>query len=77
MKKKLYRNTKERLLGGVLAGLADYYGHDVVFYRLLYIILLILTGFMPGVLIYVVAWLMLPEPPRIEPLDTADYKVCE
>jgi len=30
----LYRNTEDKLVAGVLAGLADYYEQDVVFYRL-------------------------------------------
>jgi phage shock protein C len=75
MKKKLYRDTDHKLVGGVLAGFANYYDQDPVFWRLGFIILLILTGLMPGVLIYLVAWVIIPVQPRIEPVDTADYTV--
>lgn len=61
MTKKLYRSKNNRWVAGVLAGLAEYYQHDPVLYRLSFILFLILTGFMPGVLIYAVAWFMIPE----------------
>ena len=75
MKKKLYRNAEHKLVAGVLAGLADYYENDVVFWRLGFIAALIITGFMPGVLIYLVAWVIIPELPTVEPVDKADYTV--
>ncbi|MFT5036813.1 MAG: phage shock protein C [Candidatus Azotimanducaceae bacterium] len=75
MKKKLYRNTEHKLVAGVLAGFADYYEQDVVFWRLLFVISLILTGLMPGLLIYAVCWIVIPERPTIEPVDAADYTV--
>lgn len=74
MSKKLYR-SKEKLLGGVLAGLADYFEQDVVAWRLGAIVLLILTGLMPGTLIYVIAWVVIPEEPLISPLSEEDYTV--
>ncbi len=58
--KRLYRNTKVGLVGGVLAGLADYFAQDVVLWRLGAIVLLILTGLMPGLLVYVIAWIIIP-----------------
>jgi phage shock protein C len=75
MKKKLYRNTDEKLLGGVLAGFAEYQNTDVVMWRLGFIVVLLLTGLMPGVLIYLVAWVIIPQKPIIEPVDAADYTV--
>lgn len=75
MKKKLYRNTEEGLLSGVLAGLAEYFEHDVVLYRLLFVVLLVLTGLMPGVLVYVAAYFIIPERPTIEPVSKEDYTV--
>mgnify|MGYP000923634219 CR=1 FL=1 len=77
MKKKLYRNTDEQMVAGVLAGLADYYEHDVVFYRLAFLVLLIVTGLMPGVLVYIGAWIIIPEKPSIEPVSEADYTIYD
>ncbi len=75
MMKKLYRNTEEAWVGGVLAGMADYFEQDVTLWRLSFIFLLFLTGFMPLLLLYVVAWIIVPVAPEIEPLDNADYTV--
>lgn len=77
MKKKLYRNTEEKLVAGVLSGLADYYESDVVMWRLGFVVALILTGLMPGVLVYFVAWVIIPEKPKIVPLDKTDYTVYQ
>lgn len=76
MKKKLYRNTEEKLVAGVLSGLADYYESNVVMWRLGFIVALIL-GFVPGVLVYFIAWVIIPEKPKIVPLDKTDYTVYQ
>jgi len=69
MKKKLYRSEKNRVIAGVFGGLAEYFGHDVVLWRLGAVILLILTGLMPGILCYFLAALIIPN--RVE----ADYTI--
>ena len=71
MKKKLVRNTKKKILGGVLSGLADYFNLDVTMVRLVYAVALIFTVFAPFGLLYVFAWVIIPP-------DTApDYEIVE
>ena len=70
--KRLYR-SKKRILGGVLQGFADYFGHDPILWRLGFIVLLLLTGIMPFGLIYVIAWVIIPLEPDIEPLRKENY----
>ncbi len=61
MSKKTYtRDTETALVGGVVAGLADYMDQDPVLFRLIAIGLLIVTGIFPGLLFYVFAWLFVP-----------------
>lgn len=55
--KRLYRNSEDRILGGVGGGLAAYFGIDPTIARLL----LILTFFISGPLIYIILWLIVPE----------------
>lgn len=69
MKKKLYRSRDDILLAGVMGGLAEYFEHDSTLWRLGFIIFLIITGIMPGVLLYVVAWLIIPQKPTFEYAD--------
>ena len=62
--RRLYRSTEESRLAGVCAGLADYLEIDPVMVRLLWLLVTIFTGFVPGVVGYLVAWLIVPEEPR-------------
>ncbi len=61
MKKKLTRNTKNALLAGVISGLADYFNQDVVLFRLLTATAFIFTGFFPVGVLYIIAWVIMPE----------------
>ena len=60
MEKKLYRSRTDRKICGVCAGLAKYFGMDVTIMRLL-AVLLVLFG--PGVLVYLICALVIPEEP--------------
>jgi phage shock protein C len=77
MKKSLYRNRENRLIAGVLSGLAKYFSQDPTFWRLGFVVFLVVTGFMPGVLIYIVAWIIIPEQPYIQPLHKEEYTVTD
>lgn len=56
--KKLFRNTDDRLLGGVCSGLSSYIGVDTVWIRLFFVAALFL-GF--GFLMYIILWIVMPE----------------
>jgi len=58
--KRLYRSNRERVLGGVAGGIADYFDVDPILIRLAWV-LLAFSGV--GVLAYVVAWIIIPEEP--------------
>lgn len=77
MNKRLYKNSKDGAFGGVLSGMSDYFGLDVVLWRIFFILFVLITGFFPGVLMYFVAWLIMPERPKVEPIDKTDYVVSE
>lgn len=57
---RLYRSNRERMFAGVAGGLAEYFGVDVVFVRLLWVLAFFMGG---GILIYLIAWLIIPENP--------------
>lgn len=63
MAKKLYRSRTDRKIAGVCGGLAEYFNIDPVITRIAAIILLI-PGGLPGLLPYVVLWLVVPEEPQ-------------
>src|SRR5690606_12039606 len=57
--KKLYRDPKNAIVGGVCAGLAAYFDVDAVWIRLAFVLLAFANGF--GFLVYLVLWLVTPE----------------
>ncbi|WP_027409326.1 PspC domain-containing protein [Anoxybacteroides tepidamans] len=60
MAKKLVRSTHDRKIAGVLGGLAAYFQIDSTMLRLLFVVLLLFTGMMPFMLLYVIAALIMP-----------------
>lgn len=63
--KRLYRSRTERMVGGVLGGLAEYLGGvDPVWLRIAYVLIAVASGFGPAVLIYIVAMIVIPEEPK-------------
>jgi phage shock protein C len=57
--KRLYRSRKGQMIAGVCAGLAEHFGVDVNLVRLAFAVFTIIFG--AGVLIYLAAWIILPE----------------
>ena len=60
--KRLYRSRKDRILGGVCGGMGKYFGVDPVLVRLLFVLLALGVG--SGIVLYIVAWLIVPEDPK-------------
>jgi len=58
--KKLRRPKEGRVLAGVALAFANYFGVDVVVSRLVWVLLLIPGGF-PGLIPYILCWLVIPE----------------
>lgn len=60
---KLLRARRGRWVAGVAQGMANWSGLPVVIVRLLWILALLPGGF-PGVIAYLVCWLLIPKAPR-------------
>jgi phage shock protein C len=58
---KLTRSTTDRVIAGVCAGLADYFGWPATRVRIGYVLLSIISAAFPGILVYLVLWFMIPE----------------
>jgi len=57
--RKLYRDTENGMVGGVLAGLGHYFGIDKVWLRIFLLIMIFAWG--TGVLAYIILWIVMPE----------------
>jgi phage shock protein PspC (stress-responsive transcriptional regulator) len=57
------------MIGGVCAGIAEYFGVDPTWIRLLAVLLIFASGF--GLVAYVVAWIVIPRGPLANPAEPA------
>ncbi|MFA6005564.1 MAG: PspC domain-containing protein [Patescibacteria group bacterium] len=55
---RLYRSESDRMIGGVCAGIADYFGVDASLIRILFITITLFGG--SGVLLYFILWVVIP-----------------
>jgi phage shock protein PspC (stress-responsive transcriptional regulator) len=49
------------MVAGVVAGLAQYFGIDATLLRVVYVLVSIVSAAFPGILVYLVLWLLVPE----------------
>ena len=64
--KQLLRSRRDRVFAGVCGGIGEYFEIDSNLVRLIWI-LISLAGVVPGVLLYLLAWVILPEDDEAEP----------
>ena len=62
--KKLYRSSKDKKIAGVCAGLAEYFNIDPTIVRVIFVLLL-LPGGLPGLLPYILLWVIVPVNPNV------------
>jgi phage shock protein C len=60
-RKSLRRSRANRMIGGVVGGLAEYVGMDPVLARVLYILISVFSAAFPGILVYIILWIVIPE----------------
>ena len=60
----LQRSRENRKIAGVCGGIAEWLGWDPTVVRVLYIIVSICSVAFPGILVYIILWLVMPKAPR-------------
>lgn len=58
--KQLFRSRRNRLVGGVCGGLAEYFNIDPTIMRIITALLTLLLGGLP-IIVYILLWLIAPE----------------
>lgn len=58
--KKLYRSTTDKIFAGICGGLGEYFQIDSIIVRLIWILIVVLTGIFPGVIVYIIAIFLIP-----------------
>lgn len=59
--KKLYKSSKNIIFAGIFGGLGEYFDVDPVILRLVFVLIVIFSGFFPGVLFYILAIFIVPK----------------
>jgi phage shock protein C len=59
--KRLMRSSRDKKIGGVCAGLADYFDLDPTIVRIVWLLAVLLGG--TGILAYLILWIVLPLAP--------------
>ena len=54
--------SRNKMIGGVCAGIAEYFGWDVTLFRVVFVVVSILSVAFPGILVYIVLWIVMPRP---------------
>ena len=67
---KIVRPRYPRWIAGVCSGVAIHYGWNVAWFRILMVVFTLITGG-SGVLVYLAAWILLPDAPYALPRPTA------
>jgi len=75
MNKKLYRSRKEKMLGGVCGGLAEYFNVDPTLVRIIFVVSLFAGG--TGVIAYIILLNVVPQEPIIFPAASTESKETE
>ena len=65
----LLRSQSDRMIGGVCGGLGRYFGIESVLVRIVFVVLAVAGG--SGVLVYLLAWLLIPEERPGDPASSA------
>ena len=63
MHKKLYRSVREKMLGGVAAGVAEYFDIDPTIVRLIFVLSIFVGG--AGIIAYIIMWIVVPKGPFV------------
>jgi len=58
---RLHRSRQNVMIAGVCGGIAEWLGWDPTLVRVLYVVLALISTAFPGLLVYVILWLVMPQ----------------
>lgn len=61
MSRSLRRSSQHRMIAGVIGGLAEFFGLDPTVLRVVYVVGSILSVAFPGILVYALLWIVVPQ----------------
>lgn len=59
----MLRSKRNRMIAGVCGGIAEHLGWDPTLVRILYVVISVFSAAFPGILVYIILWVLMPEQP--------------
>lgn len=60
----LYRSNQQSMIAGVMGGIAERFGWNANLLRLIFIVISLMSAAFPGILVYLILWLVMPKQPK-------------
>ena len=54
--------SRSKMIAGVCAGIAEHFGWETTLFRVAFVVVSILSVAFPGILVYLVLWVVMPRP---------------
>lgn len=61
--KRLYKSNDNKVFFGVIGGIGEYFDIDPVILRIIWVVIVIFTAFVPGIIAYIIAIFVVPNRP--------------
>jgi phage shock protein C len=58
--RRLRRSPNQKMIAGVVGGLAEYFDRDPAMLRVIYVLVSIFSAAFPGIFVYVLLWILIP-----------------
>ena len=58
--KKLTRSRKNKMIAGIIGGMAERYEMDATVLRIIYVLVSLFSAAFPGILVYLILWVIIP-----------------
>jgi phage shock protein C len=72
--KRMYRSVEDKKIAGVCGGIGEYFDIDPTLIRLAWIVLSVVTAFVPGLIGYIIAAIVIPIHPASKKQRTQSYE---
>jgi phage shock protein C len=70
--RRLYKSKNNRMISGVMGGIAEYFNVDPTIVRILYFLFSAFSAAFPGIIVYIILALVIPEKPSRSDYDSHD-----
>ena len=62
---RLYRSGNSKVIAGVCGGFGEHFSKDPIVFRLVLVGLSLITGIIPGVIFYIICWVVMPRKDKV------------